>query len=117
MTRAAALVGALLGIVTVIGGIREYSLDGAVPILVEGLAVGAVLVITAFLTWRRTGWAQIVMSVLGLLVLGRYLPHFFRSGRFWPDLPLLLLGSFTFGLGILGLMLDRYRPGERESHL
>ncbi len=121
MTRAAAVMGSLLALVSIAGGILAYTRWGSERSLIAGLAGGVVLMVLAVLTERRTAWAQIILSGLGLLYLARFLPHFFQTHMFWPDLPLLFLGSFTAGLGVLGLMLDRYTPeggsGEGQSHL
>jgi uncharacterized membrane protein (UPF0136 family) len=121
MTRAAAVMGALLAVVSIAGGIQAYAQWGGGRSLAAGLVGGAVLGAGAVLTWRRVAWAQIGLSVLGLLYLARFLPHFFITKHFWPDLPLLLLGSFTVGLGVLGFMLDRYSPeggsGGEQSRL
>jgi len=110
MTRAAAVMGVLLALVSIAGGIQVVAEGGSGRSLAAGVAGGLVLLGGAALTWRRVTWAQVVLSVLGLAYLARFLPHFFITKHFWPDLPLLFLGSFTVGLGVLGLMLDRYQP-------
>ncbi len=118
MTRAAGITGMLLGAIALVWGLTTGAGSAA---MVEGVAVGGVVLVLSALTLLRTVWAEIVLAAAGLAVLSRFLPHYFQTYRMWPDLPLLLLGSFTFGLALLGLLMDRVRPEnggrERRSHL
>jgi hypothetical protein len=51
-----------------------------------------------------------------LVLLALFLVAYFRTYRLWPALALVILSSTTFGLGLLGLVLDRYRsPGGGEG--
>ena len=114
MTRASALVGMLCGAVSLVGGILGFARAGSTASLIAGGVAGILLLITGMLTWRRIGWAQMVMSLVGLALLGRFLPVYFKTYAVWPALVLVALGSFTFGLGILGFLLDRY-PAPRAG--
>ena len=112
MTRASSFIGLLTGAVSLAGGIMGYARAGSTASLIAGLAVGLVLLVTAGLALRRTGWPQLVMSIAGLVLLGRFLPVYFQTAAVWPALVMVALGSFTFGFGILGFILDRYRYQE-----
>ncbi len=112
MTRASAWVGLVLGLIALGTGLQEIVAGRNAMSLLAGVVAGIVLLATAMLTLRGRAWAQIVMSAVGLALLARHVPPYFQTYRPWPGLAMILLGSFTFGLGILGLMLDRYRaPG------
>jgi uncharacterized membrane protein (UPF0136 family) len=115
MTRASLVLGALLGVVSLVGGILGYARAGSVASLVAGGVSG--LLLLACVVWGARGStaARVLMSTLGLLLLGRFLPAYFRTYDVWPALVLVLLGTLTFGFGILGVLLDRYRPGPGRS--
>ena len=107
MTRAAGISGLLLGAVLLILGVLEIRNVG--PASVIFWLVSALLVLlTAARTLGGSAGAQVVMSLLGLLLLARLLPIHFHSGLSWPVLAAIILASITFGLGILGILLDRY---------
>jgi uncharacterized membrane protein (UPF0136 family) len=112
MSRASAFIGLLCGIVSLGGGVLGYVRADSTASLVTGAVAGVVLVVTAGLTLRRSAWAQVVMSVVGLALLARFLPAYFKTYSVWPALVLVALGSFTFGFGMLGFILDRYRYKE-----
>jgi uncharacterized membrane protein (UPF0136 family) len=109
MTRASAWVGIVLGLITLGTGLQEFATARSPLTLLAGVLAGIVLLAMAALTLRGRAWAQIVMSGVGLLLLARHVPPYFQTYRPWPGLAILLLGSFTFGLGILGMLLDRYQ--------
>lgn len=110
MTRASAWVGIVLGLIALGTGLQDLAAARNAMSLLAGVLAGIVLLTMAALTLRGRVWAQIVMSGVGLLLLARHVPPYFRTYRPWPALAILLLGSFTFGLGILGMLLDRYQP-------
>jgi uncharacterized membrane protein (UPF0136 family) len=109
MTRASAWVGIVLGLIALASGVQEIAAARGLAPLLFGVVAGIVLLVMGALTLRGRAWAQIVMSAVGLVLLARHLPPYFRTYRPWPALAIILLGSFTFGLAILGMMLDRYQ--------
>ena len=87
-------------------------ITGGVDVM-PGLVIGfgVVLAVAAALAIRgRNPLAQGLMSFLGLMALVRSLPIFFQTLEFWPTVPFVLGGSLTMGLGVLGLVLDRFGP-------
>ena len=107
MTRASGVTGLLLGgMLLVLGflGIR----DGSTTLAVSWFAGTLLVWLTAVQTHRGSAKAQGIMSLLGLLLLARLLPIHFQSGLSWPVLAAIIFASITFGLGILGILLDRY---------
>lgn len=96
--------------------LAAVTLAGGVPLGIEGgrlapalaLGAGAALVVLSLLTIRKRRWAQVLLSLGGLSVLGWFLPVYFRTSQMWPYLALIILGSSTFGLAVLGVLLDAY---------
>ena len=103
MSRIACFFGFSLGVFSVVAGI----LGG--PDLMARLVIvfGVLLVVVSVLAFRGCPIAQGVMSFFGLLAMARALPIFFQTTELWPNVPFILGGSFTMGLGVLGLLLDR----------
>jgi hypothetical protein len=99
MTRGGAISGGLLAIILIAGPGGPW-----------GWIEGGAVALAAVLVWRGSAAAQILLAVAGLVAMGWNLSHFFRTGHFWPDLALIILGCLTLGFNVLGLVLDRYQP-------
>lgn len=112
MTRASVLVGLLLGVVSILGGVLGYA-KGSAASLYAGVGSGVLLLAFGWLTLRGMRWAHAVVLLVALGLLGRFLPAYFQEPRVWPSLTLIALAAVTFGLGVLGFVLDRYRGGPR----
>ena len=117
MTRSAVWMGAATGVVCLLGGLQGYLGAGSGVSLVVGTLVGAVLLAASVLTRRGSGWGQVLLTAVALLLLGGFLVAYFQTYRIWPPLVMVGLASLTFGLGLLGLVLDRYRPPGEEQGL
>jgi hypothetical protein len=113
MTRTSAWIGFVLGLVCLATAVQEAVRSAGTPSIVVPAVAGLALLVGAAMTFRRRMPGQVLMSVLGLVLLARYLPHYFQTYRPWPALVVILLGSFTFGFGILGMLLDRYATQPR----
>ncbi len=104
MSRAACFFGFSLGGFSVVLGLLGG--PDLVPRPVIGL--GGLLMVLAVLGFLGNRWGQGLMSFLGLVAMVWALPIFFQTTEFWPNVPFILGGSFTLGLGVLGIMLDRF---------
>ena len=110
MTRAAGMVGFLLALILGMEGLTAGRTSAAIVAL-----AGAVFVVAASLgTLRKNPQAQGLLCLLGLVFLARALPAYFRTYRAWPTLVVILFATLSLGLGLVGLVLDRY-PGERSG--
>jgi hypothetical protein len=89
--------------------------EGLTLSLLEGLGAAAALAVLAVFTLKRRRWAQVLLSLVGLALLGRFLPEYFRTTQMWPFLAVIVLGSGTFGIGILGALIEGYEPPETEG--
>jgi hypothetical protein len=111
MRTASALLGLLLAAVCVAGtfvpGKEGITLSG-----LEGPGVAAALAVLAVFALKRRRWAQILLSLGGLALLGRFLPVYFRTTQMWPFLAVIILSSATFGIGILGSLIEGFEPQE-----
>lgn len=107
MTRAAAVIGLFLAVVFFLGG---FPLGGEEARLSMSLALGggAVFLALALGTLGGRRWAPVFLGLAGLSTLGWSLPTYFRTSAMWPYLALIILGSATFGLSILGVLLRGY---------
>lgn len=111
MTRVGAWVGVVTGSVLVGVEILGARAGGG---WMAGLAIalGVVVLAGSVLTLRGVRGGQVVLIGVALVLLGAGLVVYYRTYRLWPELVLVILASVTFGLAILGLVLDRYRsPG------
>lgn len=111
MSRAACFLGFFLGVLIVVTGLLGG--PDLVPRLVIGL--GGLLAVLAVLAFRGFHIAQALMSLVALVILARSLPIFFRTNELWPNVPFILGGSLTLGLGVLGLLLDRFESSSKPG--
>jgi len=103
MTRAAAIAGFLLAIVIFLEAVPAGSLWWVAAVLLLVAAVG---------TLRRNTLAHVALCALGVIILAWALPTYFRAHQLWPFLAVIGLSAMTLGLGLVGLLLDRYRLPE-----
>lgn len=74
------------------------------------IGLGGLLMVLAVLGFRGNSWALGLMSFLGLVAMARALPIYFQTTELWPYVAFILGGSLTLGLGVLGILLDRFQP-------
>ena len=114
MTRASGILGMLLGLVSIIGGVLGFVRADSTASLLAGVGVGLAVLVSAFFALQRRFPAQVALLVLAFALLGRFVPAYFMKPLVWPSLVMIALSSITFGLGLLGVVLDRYkRPAPR----
>ena len=111
MTRAAGMIGFLLALML---GIEALS-AGRTSSLLVGLAGTALVAAASIGTLRKRPVAQTLLCFLGLVFLARALPGYFQTYRAWPTLVVILFATLTLGLGLVGLVLDRFPGGKSGS--
>lgn len=105
MTRTASILAVVLAILV---GLAPWAASASTLAPLMSL-IGAVLLLAgAHGAFRHHVLLHTVLLVVSLAVLARFLPAFFREGRFWPDLAIILLSALVFGLGLLGRVMDGY---------
>lgn len=97
------------GLVSIILGLIGFFRAKSVPSLVAGGLSGIVLVVAATMSWKRevTGgvnWGYVLGLVISVLLLGRFLPGFLKSKKFYPAGIMALLSILGIVVGILGLI-------------
>jgi len=107
MTRAAAVTGWLVALVALL---RTGLHPGGGPWETVAEVAAAGVLAAAWLTWRRRLGGQLALAVLTLFLCVRYLAIYSQVNNIWPALTIILLASITFGLTLLGLLLDRFHP-------
>ena len=115
MTRASAWVGIVLGLIVLGTGLQDVAAARSPMWLLAGVLAGIFLLVTGVLILRGRARAQVAMSLVALGLMARHLPGYFQTYRPWPGLAIILLGSFAFGLGILGVLLDRYGASDSKA--
>ena len=100
MTRAASIAGLCLAVLVLLEAVPSGSL---------WWTAGLLLLVAAIGTWRGSAVLHVGLCVVGLVVLVRTLPLYFQTLRMWPLLAMILVSAATLGLGVIGLLIDRYR--------
>ena len=110
MTRIAGWSGLVLGIACLAGGLQGFLGAGSTVSLVTGIVAGGILLWSSARTARGGRLAPGIMVGVAFLIMAGFIAAYFQTYRFWPPLVMVILGCLTFGLGVLGLVLDRYQP-------
>jgi hypothetical protein len=66
--------------------------------------------------FRKILGLHIFLLMTSLVVLCLFLPNVFMHQRYWPDLVVILLGTVVMGIGLIGLVLDRYSGGAPSAN-
>jgi len=94
----------VFGILTIAGGVIGYVKAGSTASIIAGSISGLLLVIAAFLL---PGQALIGLTIgffVSLLLAGRFVPGFFRTGRMMPDGLMALLSLLGIVFAIVAWM-------------
>jgi hypothetical protein len=99
-----------LGTVLLLYGLSEAMRSSLSRPSGAALALGFAVFLCAAFAARGSGVGQLILLGLSLAVLAWQLPIYFSTYRPWPGLVFVALASGTFGIGLLGYLLDRH-PG------
>lgn len=75
----------VFGILTIAGGLMGYVKAGSTASLIAGGISGVLLLVAAFLLPSHVVVALSLAIVVSLLLAGRFLPAFFRTGKMMPN--------------------------------
>ena len=75
----------IFGVLTIVGGVIGYVKAGSTASIVAGAISGIVLIVAAFLLPGNAALGLILAGVVSVLLAGRFIPHFMRSGKIMPD--------------------------------
>src|SRR3954468_20674669 len=74
----------VFGLLTIAGGVMGYVSKGSVPSIVAGSISGVLLLLAAFLIPTHAGLALAVAAVVSILLAGRFVPAFIKTGSLMP---------------------------------
>jgi uncharacterized membrane protein (UPF0136 family) len=74
----------IFGLLTIAGGIMGYVKAGSTASIVAGSMSGILLLVAAFLLPKYLEIGLIVAVLVSLLLAGRFIPNFFRTGKVMP---------------------------------
>ena len=75
----------IFGLLTIIGGVIGYVKAGSTISIISGAIAGIALIIAAFLLPGNAALGLIIAAVVSVLLAGRFIPHFMKSGKIMPD--------------------------------
>jgi uncharacterized membrane protein (UPF0136 family) len=98
----------LFGAASIVLGIMGYMRSQSVASLFAGGVSGILLAVAAVVAARQEGtsgvnWGYVTGLVVSLLLLGRFLPLFLKSRKFYPAGLMAALSALGIAAGILGL--------------
>ena len=74
----------IFGLLTIIGGIIGYASKGSMASIIAGSVSGLLILAAAFLLPNNATAGLILAAVDSLLLAGRFLPAFMKTGDFMP---------------------------------
>jgi uncharacterized membrane protein (UPF0136 family) len=74
----------VFGILTIAGGVLGYVKAGSTASIIAGSISGILLLVAAFLLPDRLAAGLAVGFIVSLLLAGRFIPIFIRSGKIMP---------------------------------
>ena len=84
MIGAAKIYFIIFGLLTIIGGVMGYVRAGSTASIIAGSISGILLLIAAFLMPNNVVAGLALAAVVSILLAGRFLPAFMKSGDFMP---------------------------------
>ena len=75
----------IFGLLTIIGGVIGYVKAGSTISIISGAIAGIALIVAAFLLPGNVALGLIIAGVVSVLLAGRFIPHFMKSGKIMPD--------------------------------
>ncbi len=81
----------IFGLLTIAGGVMGYVKAGSTASLIAGGISGLLLLVAAFLLPSHAVAGLVLALLVSLLLAGRFLPAFFKSGKMMPSGVMALL--------------------------
>lgn len=99
----------LFGAVSIVLGIMGYVRSQSVASLFAGGVSGILLAVSGIMALRResmdgVNWGYVLGLVVSVLLLGRFLPVFLKSKKFYPAGIMAVLSVLGIAAGTLGLL-------------
>ena len=74
----------IFGLLTIVGGIIGYTSKGSTASIIAGSVSGILLLLAAFLLPGKVVIGLALSTIVSLLLAGRFLPAFLKTGGFMP---------------------------------
>lgn len=74
----------IFGLLTIAGGVMGYVKAGSVASIIAGSISGVLLLVAAFLLPQQIALALIIAAIVSVLLAGRFLPAFLKTGKMMP---------------------------------
>ena len=91
----------VFGLLTIAGGVLGYVKAGSTASLVAGSISGVLLLVAAFLLPTNLLVGLTIALVVSLLLAGRFLPAYLKTGKLMPDGIMALLSILGIALAIV----------------
>lgn len=94
----------IFGLLTIAGGVMGYVKAGSTASIIAGGISGILLLVAAFLLPQQFAVALILAAVVSILLAGRFLPAFLKTGKMMPAGMMAILSVIGIVMAILAWM-------------
>ena len=91
----------VFGLLTIAGGVMGYVKAGSTASLIAGGISGVLLIVAALLLPSHVAIGLALGIIVSLLLAGRFLPAFFKTGKMMPNGMMALLSIVAIVFAIL----------------
>ncbi len=91
----------VFGLLTIAGGVLGYVKAGSTASIIAGSISGILLIVAALLLPTHAVVGLALGIVVSLLLAGKFLPGFFKSGKMMPDGMMAVLSAIAIVFGVL----------------
>ena len=91
----------IFGLLTIAGGVMGFVKAGSVASIVAGGISGVLLLLAAFLLPQQFAIALILAAVVSILLAGRFVPAFLKTGKMMPAGMMAILSVIGVVLAIV----------------
>jgi uncharacterized membrane protein (UPF0136 family) len=91
----------IFGLLTIVGGVIGYVKAGSMISIVTGTIAGVALLAAAFLLSGNMPLALMIAGLVSILLAGRFIPHFMKTGKLMPDGLMAVLGAIGVVVAIV----------------
>ncbi|MGZ4966279.1 MAG: TMEM14 family protein [Chthoniobacterales bacterium] len=91
----------IFGLLTIAGGVMGYVKAGSVASIVAGSISGVLLLLAAFLLPQNIAAGLIVAAVVSILLAGRFVPAFLKTGKMMPAGMMAILSVIGIVMAII----------------
>ena len=91
----------IFGLLTIVGGVIGYVKVGSTISIISGAIAGIALIVAAYLLPGNVALGLIIAGVVSVLLAGRFIPHFMKSGKVMPDALMAVLSAIGVVVAIV----------------